>query len=187
MGKSEHELSENDSWCTPAEVLDPIYEHFGGIGLDPFGDPSGIVCAANYFTVHDADAGYAYASRAACEQGVVVNCEIDDGGSLMRSWANRGLVFANGPFSICKDWVPKAYQEAQAGVELILLLPVRTGSNYWQSYVSRADAIIFWKGRLKFLGAKYIAPFHCALIYYGPRVETFAAAYPGHWLVTRGD
>lgn len=178
MGKSEHKLTENDSWCTPPEVLDPIYEHFGGIGLDPFADPGGVVEAKTYITLH---------GEAMAERVTDLGCagHIIHGNALDHNWQNRGLVFGNGPFSICKEWVPKAYREAQAGAEVILLLPVRTGALYWQDFVSRADAIIFWRGRMKFIGAKHPAPFHCALVYWGKRVETFAQAYPDHWIVTK--
>jgi hypothetical protein len=47
MGRSEHTFGENDLWCTPPEVFEPVLkalqlDHFG---LDPFGNPLSIVPA----------------------------------------------------------------------------------------------------------------------------------------------
>ena len=174
MGKNENEHSGNDTWGTPPEVLEPIYEHLGPIGLDPFGHPDAPVKAEHYFMLDK----YRSAARGG---GLVFG---DEDSLLSIDWDNHGLVFANGPFS---DVAPWAYKGATQGDEVVLLVPVRTGANWWQRHIAPADVILFWKGRLKFVGAKDQAPFHCALVYWGARPEKFLEAFPGHWYVTNNS
>lgn len=158
MGLSEHSYDTSattapDSWGTPDEILDPIYKHFGEIGLDPCAEPTPPrrVRARGY--IHDPADG------------------------VLASWANQGLVFVNPPYSDCARWTWKA---ARDGDEVILLLPVRTSAKWWKQYVWPADVILFYSWRLKFVGVKYTAPFHSALVYWGARVELFLEAFPGH-------
>lgn len=178
MGKQEHEYTGNDTWGTPPEVLEPIYEHLGPIGLDPFGHPNALVKARRYFMLQQYQAQLAdtFVGRNQC----VFN---DEDSLLDLRWDGYGLVFANGPFS---DVAPWAWKGAREGDEVILLVPVRTGSDWWQSNIAPADVILFWKGRLKFVGATDSAPFHCALVYWGERREKFLQAFPGHWYVRNG-
>lgn len=177
MGRSEHTLHTNDVVRTPARVLDPIYEHFGPIGLDPYAHPRGIVVAQNYFflpeympEVPDDLPGIAYATDGHKE-----------------CWDGFGLVFANGPWSELRDdrahtsWAEKGGKE---GDEVILLVPCRTGSEWWQRYVAPADVILFWRGRMKFHEERDAAPFHVALVYWGPRPELMPKAFgERHWRV----
>ena len=46
-GRSEHTFGENDLWCTPPEVFEPILDvlELDSFGLDPFGNPLSIVPA----------------------------------------------------------------------------------------------------------------------------------------------
>ena len=158
MGWNESQYTETKSndWGTPDEVLQPLQEHFEGIGLDPCANPNALLEARRNITLPE------------------------DG--LLADWSGHGLVYINPPFSKIKPWVEKAASE---GDEVILLLPARTGSVWWQTYVAPADVILFWRGRLTFYGAKDIAPFHCALVYWGVRPELFLKAFPGHWYVRR--
>ena len=177
MGKNENEHAGNDNWGTPAAVLEPIYEHLGPIGLDPFGHPESPVTADRYFMLNKylGDSWFVGQTHYG-KLGIGDEDEL-----LAKNWDGHGLVFANGPFS---DVAPWAYKGATQGDEVILLVPVRTGSNWWQRHIAPADVVLFWKGRLKFVGAKDQAPFHCALIYWGERREKFLEAFPGHWYVT---
>lgn len=177
MGKNENEHSGNDTWGTPPEVLEPIYEHLGPIGLDPFGHPQSLVRADNYFMLQRYSP-FAPPNAKACRIFYGAEDHL-----LAKSWDGYGLVFANGPFS---DVAPWAWKGARQGDEVILLVPVRTGATWWQRDIAPADVILFWKGRLKFVGAKYTAPFHCALVYWGERRDLFLVAFPGHWYVTNG-
>jgi hypothetical protein len=47
MGRSEHTFGENDLWCTPPQLFEPVLEalELDAFGLDPFGNPLSIVPA----------------------------------------------------------------------------------------------------------------------------------------------
>ena len=87
----------------------------------------------------------------------------DDG--LSKNWAEYGNVFMNPPYGreIYK-WVKKAYEEAKKGITVVCLLPSRTDTKWWHEYVMRSQEIRFIRGRLKFQGAKYNAPFPSAVV-----------------------
>ncbi len=174
----------SDEWCTQAEVLDPIYEHFGPIGLDPFGHPSSLVKAERYVMLPKYR-GARNDHNPPWRKGLLIF-----GDGLENSWDGQGLVFANGPFSKLrsdreyKSWAQKGARE---GDEAILLVPVRTGSDWWQHFISPADVILFWRGRMHFHGAPHSATFHTALVYWGDRPQLMAKAFgEHHWRVEHG-
>lgn len=86
----------------------------------------------------------------------------DDG--LTKDWSGH-RVFLNPPYgrSIGK-WVKKAYEESLKGAVVVCLLPSRTDTLYWHSYVMRATVIDFIKGRLKFGGSENSAPFPSTIV-----------------------
>ena len=65
------------------------------------------------------------------------------------------------------SWVKKAYEESLKGNLTVCLLPARTDTKWWQEFVMKADHILFIKGRLKFSGQKYSAPFPSAIAIFG--------------------
>ena len=75
-----------------------------------------------------------------------------------------GVNFVNPPYSQIKAWCKKAYDEWQKGKTVVMLIPSRTDTAYWHDYIMKADEIRFIRGRLKFSGAKYNAPFPSAVI-----------------------
>jgi len=73
--------------------------------------------------------------------------------------------FVNPPYGReIPKWAKKAYEEAQKGKGVVLLVPSRTDTRYWHDYFMKADEIRFIKGRLKFKGATNSAPFPSAII-----------------------
>jgi len=161
--------SANQHWNTPPEVLDPIYQKFGTIGLDPCSNSNSIVQANNKFAGPDID---------------------HDG--LAESWQGYGLVFVNPPYGRkIKHWVKKCADEAalakNAGTntEIILLGPARTDTKFFQKIVCpTADKAILWEGRLTFLGAPAPAVFPSFLAYWGPNADKFMMAYLGKgWFI----
>ena len=97
---------------------------------------------------------------------------IDSG--LWLPW--RGCVFVNPPYGkAIRPWIVKAVTEPVD--ELLLLVASRTGSGWFQALYE--FPICFFRGRLKFSGAENGATFDSALVYRGPRVADFAAAF-GH-------
>jgi len=74
----------------------------------------------------------------------------DDG--LRQSWS--GTCWCNPPYGHgqLKFWVKKAYQEAQAGATVVMLIPARTNETWWHRYCLRAAEVRFFLGGLKFTG-----------------------------------
>jgi hypothetical protein len=143
--------SANPSWNTPPEVLD-LVRKLGPIGLDPCSNPTSIVGARDAWEFND------------------------DG--LNRPWADHGIVYVNPPYGReIVWWVAKAEREARLGAEIVALLPSRTDARWWQKHVTTADALVFWAGRLRFLGAPSSAPFPSAVAYWGPRWLTFLSVF----------
>lgn len=153
--------SANSHWNTPHKLLDVVYS-FDAIGLDPCSNTNSIVVAVKHL----------------CGQGV------DDDG-LTADWLNQGLVYVNPPYgSTIKRWTEKCAIESFNGAEIIALLPSRTDTKWWHQHVITAQALCFWKGRFKFLGAKSCAPFPSVVAYWGVRQYKFAGAFQKHGMVT---
>jgi site-specific DNA-methyltransferase (adenine-specific) len=65
------------------------------------------------------------------------------------------------------DWVRKAYyQSKKFGSTIVMLLPARTDTKWFHEYIYNKDwiEIRFVKGRLKFGGSKWNAPFPCMVV-----------------------
>ena len=93
-----------------------------------------------------------------------VNPKID---GLTKDWGERN--FVNPPYGReIQKWVKKGYNEAQKGKTVVFLIPSRTCSRWWHDYIMKADEIRFIKGRLKFKGAKYDAPFPSCIVIFNP-------------------
>jgi len=90
------------------------------------------------------------------------NYSLIDG--LKRPWGN--VVFVNPPFKEIHKWVEKAWAEHKNGKTIVLLIPSRTDTRWWHDYCMKASEIRFIKGRLKYEGAKYNAPFpSCVVVF----------------------
>lgn len=75
--------------------------------------------------------------------------------------------FCNPPYSQIGDWVKKAYNESrQPGTLIVLLIPARTDTRYFQEYIYHRAEIRFIKGRLKFGNSKNSAPFPSMIVIY---------------------
>jgi phage N-6-adenine-methyltransferase len=153
--------SEKHDWQTPDNLLDLVRKcsSSGLIGYDPCtvdGNPCRAICYSRP----------------------------DDDGLSTRWWGN-GLVYCNPPYSNVSDWVNKATRESVEGAEIIMLVPARPDTRWWHDNIAiGADAVCFWKGRLKFKGAPASAPFPSAIVYWGSRVEVFERVFsPYGWVV----
>ena len=153
--------SRDQTWQTPRDLLVAILEaaNRAAFDLDPCSPTSdGPVPATVHWT------------------------EADDG--LSFPW--RGMIFVNPPYSrSLPKWVAKCSTEANAGAVVIGLVPSRTDTRWWhESVASRADVVML-RGRLKFGGGQYSAPFPSALIVWGDArlAERIARALPGSWLI----
>ena len=134
-----HFSSETDLWATPQAFFDRWNAQYG-FELDVCALPHNAKCA-RYFTPED------------------------DG--LKQRWT--GVCWMNPPYGReIGKWVQKAYQSAQEGATVVCLLPSRTDTRWWHSFVVLASETHFIAGRLKFGDSKNSAPFPSAVVVFRP-------------------
>lgn len=159
--------SGQNSWTTPAWVLDKLYDVFGTFDLDP--------CSPTHNR------------KTAPVKAKVYFTEADDGLSL--PW--HGTVFVNPPYGrTLKDWIAKCHQEYASGHAntIVALIPARTDTAYWHDYIARNATIIFLRGRLSFGNTGESAPFPSALIVWGSeaqkqKLQALQSAFADAWVV----
>ena len=84
---------------------------------------------------------------------------------LEMNWGTS--TFCNPPYGReIGKWTKKAVEEAEKGKTIVLLIPSRTDTRWWQDDIMKATEIRFIKGRLKFGNATNSAPFPSALAIY---------------------
>jgi phage N-6-adenine-methyltransferase len=90
--------------------------------------------------------------------------------ALVKPW--QGICWCNPPYGRgIGQWIQKAYESAQAGATVVMLIPSRTDTRWWHDYVMKASEIRFIRGRLKFGDAKWNAPFPSAVVVFRPTQE----------------
>lgn len=86
---------------------------------------------------------------------------------LKQVWS--GVCWMNPPYGReIGKWVEKAFESAKAGATVVCLLPARTDTAWWHTYVMEAFEIRFLRGRLRFVGAESSAPFPSAVVVFRP-------------------
>ena len=82
---------------------------------------------------------------------------------------------AFGDMSLHRHYLPvvkKAYEDSQKpDTKVVMLIPARTDTKYWQDYVMKASEIHFVRGRLKFGDSVNPAPFPSAVIVFDGKGE----------------
>jgi len=79
-----------------------------------------------------------------------------------------GHNFVNPPFKTIAKWIKKGYEEFQKGKTVVFFIPSRTCTAWWHDFVMKASEIRFIRGRIKYEGAKFNAPFpSCIVIFRG--------------------
>lgn len=73
------------------------------------------------------------------------NYDVD---GLTIEWKDKN--FVNPPYSKCKEWVKKCYDEWNKGKTVHLLIFANTDTKYFHDYIYPYAKIEFLKGRLKF-------------------------------------
>ena len=151
-------LSSKDmTWCTPQDFFDLLNVEFG-FSLDAAATDKSAKCPV-YFTPET------------------------DG--LQQPWTlSGGAVFCNPPYGReIGKWVRKAYEEAQSGTTVVLLIPARTDTTYFHDYIYGYAEIRFVRGRLKFTdeegnpilnkqGKPSPAPFHSMVVVYNGKEKS---------------
>ena len=152
MNESVHFMSKKDDWETPQDLFNKLNAEFN-FDID--------VCASK--------------ENAKCER---YYSEEDD--ALSKEW--KGYCFMNPPYGRkISRWIEKAYESARSGeATVVCLLPSRTDTKWWHTYIMKADTVRFIKGRLKFEGAKNSAPFPSAIVIFGkyPKYQWGWESYP---------
>lgn len=122
--------SNTDNWATPQWLFDDLDKEFH-FTLDVCADDQNHKCE-KYYT------------------------KADDG--LKNSW--EGSVFMNPPYGreIAK-WIWKAYSERANCKTIVMLVPARTDTSWFHDYIYHEAEIRFLRGRVRFEGAKWNAPF----------------------------
>ena len=131
--------SKTPEWSTPQELFDALdtIHHFD---LDPA-------------STHE---------NAKCERHFT---KADDG--LSQNWGGAS-VFCNPPYGReIGAWVRKGYEEGQKpGTKVVMLLPARTDTAWFHDYCVKGK-VEFLRGRLKFGGSKWSAPFPSMIVTFG--------------------
>ncbi len=131
--------SKSDEWITPDYFYNDLNSRFL-FDLDPCSTSENHKCDY-YFTKND--------------------------NGLLRSWKNH-RVFCNPPYSDIKRWVEKCFNEHFFyNTDIVLLIPSRTDTNFFHSYIYGYADIFFIKGRLKFSNSKNNCPFPVMLAKFG--------------------
>jgi len=133
-GASVHFSSKTDLWATPQDFFDKLNAEFG-FTLDVCALPENAKCE-RYFT------------------------QLDNG--LEQTW--QGICWMNPPYGReIGLWVRKAYESSLNGTTVVCLLPARTDTSWWHTWVKDGAEVRFIRGRLKFGGSKNSAPFPSAV------------------------
>jgi len=86
---------------------------------------------------------------------------------LDRPWGKSS--FVNPPYSQIKAWTEKGLAEYKQGKTIVFLIPSRTDTKWFHEIVLLfASEIRFIKGRLRFGGAKFNAPFPSMIVIFKP-------------------
>jgi phage N-6-adenine-methyltransferase len=87
---------------------------------------------------------------------------------LAQDWGHE-VCYANPPYGlILRRWVQKSYESAKTGATVVMLLPVRSDTVWWHTYVLPYAEIRYLEKRLKFGGSPHNAPFPCVLVIFRP-------------------
>ena len=142
--------SKKMDYCTPQDFFDRLNEEFH-FTLDAAATDKSTKCPAYYTPETD---------------------------GLKSPWnlAGGGAVFRNPPYGReVGKWVRKAYEEAQRGATVVLLIPARTDTTYFHDYIYGRAEIRFVRGRLRFTdeeGKAYAAaPFPSMVVIYNGNKE----------------
>lgn len=130
--------SKSDLWETPQDLFDKLDAEFR-FTLDVCALPENAKCPKYYTPEQD---------------------------GLSQPWT--GVVWCNPPYG--RDvgaWVRKAAQSALEGATVVMLLPARTDTAWYQDYIDPFVRPRFIRGRLKFGGAKNSAPFPSMVVAFG--------------------
>ena len=131
--------SKKTDWETPQSFFDELDNEFH-FTLDPCSNEQNYKCKKHY-------------------------TEKENG--LLQDWSGE-TVYVNPPYgSEIGKWVKKAFKESlKDNTTVVMLIPARTDTKWFHEYVYHHSEIRYIKGRLKFVGADYPAPFPSMVVVY---------------------
>lgn len=140
MKLQQSSVPQRTDWETPPDVFDRYHREFG-FTLDAAASAHNAKCP-RYFTAE--------------QDGVA------------QDWG-RDVVWVNPPFGReIPQFIRKAYESSLAGATVVLLVPARTDTAWWHDYVEPYAERRFLRGRVKFVGAQWNAPFPCVIVIFRP-------------------
>lgn len=119
----------NDNWGTPRALAVRIVREFQ-CEWDLAADQTMSVCGPRYFGPESSAGPDALAAD-------------------WLFYARSG--YLNPPFSLLKPFVAKAVAALEQGYRTVALLPVKTETVWWQTYVPRASEVRFLRGRVPYI------------------------------------
>jgi site-specific DNA-methyltransferase (adenine-specific) len=130
---------QKDMWATPGCIFSPLDQEFQ-FTLDPCCTIETRKCD-RYFTPEE--------------------------NGLIQSWAGES-VFVNPPYSRgnIDKWMAKCCEEAKTAKVIVALIPVSTSARWFHNYVWGKAELVFYQGRIRFIGAPHTAPFSSMLAIY---------------------
>lgn len=140
--------SASNEWATPAHLFEELNKEFK-FTLDP--------CSTH--------------ENAKVERHFT---QEDDG--LAQDWG-KSVVFMNPPYGrAVAVWMKKAHEASKLGATVVCLVPSRTETRWWHEYAMPHE-VRFIRGRLKFNGHKWNAPFPSAIIVMRPALTASTPPY----------
>ena len=124
-------VGKTDEWATPQWLFDQLNAEFH-FTLDPCSTDENAKCKKHYTKEQD---------------------------GLKQDWSGE-TVFCNPPYGReMVSWIRKCYEHYVGGGTVVLLIPARTDTAAFHEYIYGKAEIRFIRGRVKFGGSKYNAPF----------------------------
>lgn len=137
--------SKEESWETPQDFFDALDAEFH-FTVDVCADQSNHKCVRYYTKKND---------------------------GLAQSWRGE-TVWCNPPYGRKLSlWVEKSFKEVyENGCKtVVMLIPARTETRWFHDYILHRSEIRFVRGRLKFGGCKYNAPFPSMVVVFRGKGE----------------
>lgn len=134
-----HFSSASEEWATPQDFFDALDAEFH-FTLDPCSTDENAKCEKHYTKEQD---------------------------GLKQDWTGE-TVFCNPPYGRgIGKWIAKCYEHFRSGAgTAVMLIPARTDTKAFHEYIYGKAEIRFIRGRLKFNGSKWSAPFPSMVVVY---------------------
>jgi len=155
-----HFSSKSDDWATPQDFFNKVNAEFGPFDLDVCASHDNFKCPKYLTSKGFFDSAWGWISSADGLNG-------EWAAISKRAWCNPPYGRQIG------KWIKKAYEESQKGCLVVALLPARTDTRYFHTYIyGQVNVEIrFIRGRLRFGRATASAPFPLMLVIFHPKKD----------------